>query len=61
MTKRTVNHSSLSHEMSYVGHSLVFSKEEIPTFISEILGVVSLLGEKLIFSSPLGQPKFQQF
>ena len=38
---------------------LVFSKEEI-SLIFESLRMVGLLGEKFIFSTPLGQPNFQE-
>ena len=37
---------------------LIFSKMRFQGFISEILRVVGPLGEKFIFLTPLGQPKF---
>ena len=40
------------------GTQLVFRKRRFQGFISEILRVLSP-GEKLIFSTPLGQPKFK--
>ena len=42
------------------GTQLVFQKRRFEGSIPEILRMVSLLGEKF-FSTPLGQPKFQQF
>ena len=36
----------------------VFQKRRFQGFISEILRAVGLLGEKVTFSTPLGQPKF---
>ena len=37
---------------------LVFSKRRFQGFVSEILRVVGLLGEKYFFSTPLGHQKF---
>ena len=39
-------------------HLVFFRKRRFQGFISEILRVVGLLGEKFTFSTPLGQPKF---
>ena len=42
------------------GTHLVFQKRRFQGFISEILRMVGLLGEKFTFSTPLGQPGFQE-
>ena len=52
--------------MRYVGRTYFFQKRKFLGFISVILRMVSLLGEKFIFfnslaRAPLGQRKFQQF
>ena len=47
------------HRNEVRGAPLVFQKRRFQGFISELLKVVSLLGEKFIFfSTPLRQPKF---
>ena len=39
----------------------LFLNKRTQGFISEILRMVSLLGEKFIFSTPLGLPEFYEF
>ena len=41
-------------------HLVSFRKRRFQGFISEMLRVVGLLGEKFTFSTPLGQPKFPE-
>ena len=41
-----------------LGKLSFFQMRRFQGLISEILRVLSLLGEKFIFSTPLGQPKF---
>ena len=41
-------------------HLVFFQKRRFQGFISDILRMVGLLGEKFTFSTPLGQPNFQE-
>ena len=38
----------------------LFQKRRFQGFICEILRMIGLLGEKFTFSTPLGQPNFQE-
>ena len=42
------------------GTHIVFQKRRFQGFICEILRMIGLLGEKFTFSTPLGQPNFQE-